>query len=263
MYVWNESIASRGAQEIGSCLFRHLSSNVPQNTEKIILYSDSCGGQNRNIKVALMLKKFLADRKLPVLQSIDQRFFVSGHSYNSCDRCFGTIEKQKKITENIFVPEHWVNIIQQAKKKDPPFTVIEMTKEHFYSSESLEKIIVNRKTFIDGTKISWFSFQSIHYDCEDLFILKIKEFSSNSNRETKQISLEKNNSLANFDSVILNKLYKQERCISQTKFNDLQHLLKYVPVNYQYFYTNLKYIDDDSKLDFSLANDNLSSDEDD
>lgn len=60
MYVWNESIASRGAQEIGSCLFRHLSSHVPQNTEKIILYSDACGGQNRNIKCGAHVKKILS-----------------------------------------------------------------------------------------------------------------------------------------------------------------------------------------------------------
>lgn len=93
MYMWHESIASRGVQEIGSCLYRHFSNYVPFDTKQIILYSDSCGGQNRTIKLSLMLKKFIADKKLPALETIEQRFFVSGHSYNSCDRCFGLTKK--------------------------------------------------------------------------------------------------------------------------------------------------------------------------
>lgn len=79
-----------------------------------------------------MIKKMLDSWPSPELQSIEQRFFVSGHSYNSCDRSFGLIERQKKITESIFVPQHWVNIISQAMKKDPKFTVIEMNREDFF-----------------------------------------------------------------------------------------------------------------------------------
>lgn len=48
MYVWNESMASRGPQEIGSCLLHFIKNYV--HTEKLIMYSDQCGGQNRNIK---------------------------------------------------------------------------------------------------------------------------------------------------------------------------------------------------------------------
>ncbi|XP_033211160.1 uncharacterized protein LOC117169111 [Belonocnema kinseyi] len=51
MYVWKESIASRGDLEIGSCLLRHLQENLNPNISTMKLYSDSCGGQNKNIKV--------------------------------------------------------------------------------------------------------------------------------------------------------------------------------------------------------------------
>lgn len=57
MYLWNESVASRGSQEVSSCLLKHFANYVPSETETIILYSDACGGQNRNIKTTLMLKK--------------------------------------------------------------------------------------------------------------------------------------------------------------------------------------------------------------
>lgn len=42
-YFWNESIASRGSQEISSCLKKHFENFVPKDTVKIILYSDACG----------------------------------------------------------------------------------------------------------------------------------------------------------------------------------------------------------------------------
>lgn len=48
MYVWHESMASRGSQEIGSCLLYHLKKHVTDDTRTIVLYSDSCSGQNRN-----------------------------------------------------------------------------------------------------------------------------------------------------------------------------------------------------------------------
>lgn len=51
MYFWNESVASRGAQEIGSSLMKHFEKYVPANTQMIILRSDTCSGQNRNIKL--------------------------------------------------------------------------------------------------------------------------------------------------------------------------------------------------------------------
>jgi hypothetical protein len=53
MNVWSENIASRGAQEIGSCLLKHIDNFIPPQVKHLILYSDSCGGQNRNIKMSL------------------------------------------------------------------------------------------------------------------------------------------------------------------------------------------------------------------
>lgn len=170
MYTWPETIASRGAQEIGACLCRHFSERLLPSTKNLILYSDSCYGQNRNHKLALLLKKFINSWQNSEL-SIEQRYFIVGHSYNSCDRCFGLIERQSKITENVFVPSHWVEIIRQAKKTDPKFVVSEMRKKDFVSSEPLEKMIINRKKSTVGNKISWQRIQNIIYDKKSPFIL--------------------------------------------------------------------------------------------
>lgn len=130
MYLWHEATASRGAQEISSCLIEHFMAYVPVDTRKIILNSDSCSGQNRNIKMSLMLKNFLSNWKHPELKTIEQHFFIPGHSYNACDRSFGIIELQKRKTEDIFIPQHWINVIRQAKKTEPK--VVEMSKQDFF-----------------------------------------------------------------------------------------------------------------------------------
>ena len=58
-YVWVEGKAGRGAQEVGSCLLHHIEYNIEKDTEELILWADSCGGQHRNIKLTLMLKAAL------------------------------------------------------------------------------------------------------------------------------------------------------------------------------------------------------------
>ena len=48
--MWPENVASRGASEIASCLFKILSN--PENTlgkKKLHFFSDSCAAQNKII----------------------------------------------------------------------------------------------------------------------------------------------------------------------------------------------------------------------
>lgn len=53
--VWVEHEGGRGTQEIGSCLKKYINGlNAPVTT--LNLYADSCGAQNRSIKLVLLLK---------------------------------------------------------------------------------------------------------------------------------------------------------------------------------------------------------------
>jgi hypothetical protein len=47
-YVWNEEIAKRGSNEIGSCILHFLKTQKEKGIQKVFVYSDNCGGQNRN-----------------------------------------------------------------------------------------------------------------------------------------------------------------------------------------------------------------------
>lgn len=250
MYVWPESTASRGSQEIASCLYKHFMRFVPKDTEKIVLRSDACGGQNRNIKMALMLKKFLSIWNQAELTSIEQHFYVSGHSYNSCDRSFALIERQKHNTENIYVPEHWVNVIRQSKKTDPKFVVTEMASDDFFSSKPLEALITNRKKSTTGEKINWLKVQKIIYEKHTPFKIDFVNYGAD---DAITISLQKKGTEQQFSQINLPRLYPGNRRIGYLKYKDLQKLLQYIPDKYHKFYQSLEHDSCDSKDDYALA----------
>lgn len=44
MYAWDETLASRGTEEIASCVLYHLKQVVPKEAEHVAMFSDCCGG---------------------------------------------------------------------------------------------------------------------------------------------------------------------------------------------------------------------------
>lgn len=251
MYVWSENVASRGGQEVASCLLKHLKSSVAENTKHVILWSDSCGGQNRNIKVTLLLKKFLSESQLDV---IEQKFFVPGHSYNSCDRCFSLIEKHKRFVGDIYIPDEWIQAIVESRKSEPKFQVTKMMAKDFVSSQPLEKLIVNRKKDVRNDKINWFGFRVIRYSRDDLF-----RFIAEENGVPKLINIQRKGvDLSNFIRTEMICLYPEGKTINNLKYNDLIELTKYIPSKYHQFYNNLKSCAD--SVDFGLASDEENDD---
>ena len=161
MYVWSEDVASRGPQEIASCLKEHFEQNLPNTTKEVTLYSDSCGGQNRNIKMPVMLSKILQSH--PSLEVINQNFFIPRHSFSTCNQNFGIIEKEKRYHKNIYLPDDWIEVIQASKKKAPKFVVTKMDSSKFFScAELLKNEITNRNMSVDNHKVEWLKMQFIH-----------------------------------------------------------------------------------------------------
>lgn len=246
MYVWSENIASRGGQEIASCLIKHLRLNLPEDVQYVILYSDSCGGQNRNIKLSTMLLKFLSNHIS--IKAITQKYFIPGHSYNSCDRSFAIIEKAKRMKSDLYVPNDWIDLIKSAKKSEPKFTVIKMTTADFYSSETLKQLIVNRKKDCEKNKINWFNIRSIKYTKENLFVLLIND--------SAWLDIKKKNIReSQFAHCNMNLLYSQGRKIDTHKIADLMELLNFIPEEHHNFYRNLEA--DENVIDYGLASQNV------
>lgn len=251
MFIWDESIASRGAQEIVSCLIKYISL-LPDTPNKIInLYSDACGGQNRNIKVVLGLLNEMQKNGVGV-KEINLKFFVSGHSFSTCDQNFGVIDKEKKYHENIYIPDDWVSVIRNAKKKDPRFTIHKMGKEDFFSTKKLENDIVHRKKTTTGEKVEWLKISWIHLRHSDpkkmYFKLNYNTDSLFSELDLKRRSVRGRPSSNHY--IELDLLYPDGKPITEEKKKDLMALLSFVPPIHHGFYKKLK---TDNERDLGLA----------
>lgn len=105
MHIWNESVASRDSNEVGSCLLTHLQ-KMETSAIKLVTYSDACSGQNRIIYLVCTWLHIVSSEEYP-FTSVDHKFMISGHSYLPSDRDFGHVEKALKKTSHIYVTGDW------------------------------------------------------------------------------------------------------------------------------------------------------------
>jgi hypothetical protein len=100
-------------------------------TPKVVLTSDNCCGQNKNLSVNAILH--MKDR--PEITSIEQKFLEPGHTHMECDADHGKIEKkQKKTTNPISHPYDWRALVRSCG-----FTIFNMTCEHFLDFDAYSK----------------------------------------------------------------------------------------------------------------------------
>ncbi|KAK4881094.1 hypothetical protein RN001_004413 [Aquatica leii] len=92
-HMRHEVIAGRGANQVGSCLYSHLISNIPPEVKQVILYSDTCGGQNKNSHLVAMFFTLLQNSGS--LEILDHKFLVSGHTHMECDTDHSLIERTR------------------------------------------------------------------------------------------------------------------------------------------------------------------------
>ena len=235
MYCWDETVASRGSQEIGSCITKHLESRT--SAKHIIMYSDACTGQNRNIKLALYLMKFL--QKSESTEIIDHKFMVSGHSYLPNDSDFGSIESYAK-NKLIYTHEDWYNIIIQCRRSNK-FSLTKMECNDFKSVSKLERSITRRKKNEHKDPVNWLKIQWIRLLKDRPYILFYKvaldEDILFSELNLKPARVGRPVSLANISQDLL---YPRGRPVTESKKKDMMDLLPHIPPIKHDFFLSLR-----------------------
>ncbi|KAK3929722.1 Phosphoglycolate phosphatase [Frankliniella fusca] len=148
-YVWHEGIAKRGANDIGSCVFKHISSYADNGIKELHSFSDSCSGQNRNRFIYAML--LLAATMFSI--KIRHCFLEPGHTYNEGDSVHASIEKAAKRKE-VFDLSEWVELIKTSKVTEPHYQVALLKRSDFMDFHDL----VNKQNWekdTQGSKITW------------------------------------------------------------------------------------------------------------
>ena len=170
-HIWTETDAGRGPQEIGSCLLKFLENHLEPEATTLILWADSCGGQNRNYILPLFLHRFLAAQSK--LEVIIMKFLKSGHSFNICDTDFSSVEKAMRRTEEVFTPDDVIKVIEESRP-NKPFDVTRMTGNDFYSSKTLiDNITKREKNEESKEKVYWLSTHEIVLRKSDPFRLHL------------------------------------------------------------------------------------------
>ena len=168
-YVWCEKDGLRGSNEIGSCVYHYLESLHKEGIKKVILFSDACGGQNRNKNMLSML--WYARHKFS-FDSIEHIFFVTGHSQNEGDSMHSTIERKSKKTP-IYTPCQWAQSIKDAKKREPVYIVNEIDHSFFLDLGKLSAMLKNFEIDTQRQRIQWLKVRKFHITSEEPNIVKV------------------------------------------------------------------------------------------
>ena len=214
MYTWPECFAKRGCNEVISCLHHYIKAKVPRVVKNLDLFCDGCRGQNHNNAMVrfLFTLVFRGD-----FEKITLHLPVRGHSFLSCDRHFGVIQRMKRKKDTVQHYKEWEELIQRK------FECVEVKgnmisdykrsfEEHFKKSVS-----ANKEKFL-VSKYKKFIFSATHKHI-------VKVSSSMSGLTESAFSLLKANERPDFPC---NPVYSSLIPVKKAKLADVRSLFKYL-----------------------------------
>ncbi|XP_053608586.1 uncharacterized protein LOC128675685 isoform X1 [Plodia interpunctella] len=145
-YVWDESQAHRGANEIATCVFKYIK-NISEGGKPVdvVFYSDNAAGQQKNKFTTAMY--FYSVQNYPNIKSITHKFLIKGHTQNEGDSVHSQIERHVKRqlrSGPIYTPEGFIGAIKAARKKSTPIHVNEIC----YSDICDWKAVISKVNFV-------------------------------------------------------------------------------------------------------------------
>ncbi|KAG8262867.1 hypothetical protein J6590_045066 [Homalodisca vitripennis] len=126
--MWSELTGGRGSEQIASCIFKKII-DLPDSVKQIVTYSDTFGGQNRNINIAVMfmyavakkdtlkydLNPFSPFRKLNLIRDRKGRKVIEAAGL-TIPNCYS-----KTLGINLKKKKDLLSILDQIDKECQPF----------------------------------------------------------------------------------------------------------------------------------------------
>lgn len=255
-YMWHESLAKRGANDVISCLAHFIFRNPlgRSGAKWSIWWADNCAGQNKNNAMIWFFQDLI---RRGIYSRIDLKFLVVGHTYGPTDRTFGVIEKYTSKLESVCTPEQWYN---QISLSTPTVQVTVMDQDNFKDyRQHLRKLYTERNQDIDHKPLNfntgvWFNFgcgestvggeTKLCEHPQEVWVRHSYEISEMPQR----VSYFKKRGKQDGIDAMPPFLYTQNPIpIKKAKADDLLKLLEYIPAKHHSFYTNLPALDDESE----------------
>ena len=247
-YMWNETTGKRGSNEIATCLYRYLCESEAKN---VILFSDTCGGQNQNQYVATMLMHVAENHE--TIETLDHIFMVQGHSHMEVDNMHSAIERKSGGLQ-IYEPYGWEVVACIARKNPYVVKTLEniVDVKRLQEDMQLKNVTVNTENekvrWKDDKSITWLRYEKdqpntilykCSYDKEDDF-MKIKCITGRTSKRKKS------HACATGEGYTMPMAYTGNLPVSKAKKKDLMQLCKdlVIPARYHSFYENILTMED-------------------
>ncbi|KAK6186042.1 hypothetical protein SNE40_008154 [Patella caerulea] len=225
-YFWFESEGDLTANSFASCLSYYLEVAIDDSITEVIIYTDGCTYQNRNLIVSQAL--LLLSRKKNIV--ITQKILERGHTQMECDSIHSVIERAIK-RKPIYSPQNYVDKIREARPKQP-YEVEFLTHEFFKEYSKLKYYNSIRPGTRTGEPVVT-DLRVIRYNPDGVIEYKLNygdEFSPLPRRA-------KIGEPSPVDEVP--QLHEDPLPIKKKKYGHLQELKVVIPKDYHTFYDNL------------------------
>ncbi|XP_072387122.1 uncharacterized protein [Diabrotica undecimpunctata] len=244
-FMWNESVAKRGSNEIASCVYYYMTNHAI--SKNLIFFSDNCAGQNKNKFIASMYLYVVTN--VSHIESITHKFLITGHTQNAGDNMHSLIERQKKRVLKsgpIYVPTEWATVVKCSKKSGLPYIVREMETKDFIDFKHVSFLLGNNYK-IDQNKenVKWADIKILQCRKDSPHIIFFKY--NYDDELWNSFNLKKSSRTThNIREVLLKPAYKEQPKIQMAKKKDLVYLChsSMIPEAYHSFYENILAQDD-------------------
>lgn len=244
-YFWHEGLGHRGVNEIATGVYKFIEELAKQKPGlDIVFYSDNCGGQQKNKYIISMYLFAVQNHQV---NSITHKYLIRGHTQNEGDAIHSTIEsalKRAKRSGPVYVPDQYISLIRNAKKKGNPLDVKELGFEDFIDFKALhDEMAPNTSKDSSGNVFKLSGVKQLKFEKgSDKFLYK-NSYEHTSWKEVPFKPRQKRSCSRNSDTTIisLKPAYTKRISLSENKLRDLKSLCEknIIPHYYTHFYQSL------------------------
>lgn len=179
------------------------------------------------------------------INSITHKYLIRGHTQNEGDAVHSVIEKSLKKAKNsgpIYVPDQYIAIIRNAKKRGNPYKVIELSYQDFVDLKILsDELKFNYTKNTNGEQIKISEVKMLRFVKGDSLYYYKNSYKQENWEEVQTKLGTRQSEIITIKDVTLKNAYKAKLEISDKKRDSFSELLKtnMIPKFYETFYSSL------------------------